>query len=244
MEAAVYAKMAEVEREHWWFAARRQIIATVIGGLRLPRDARILEIGCGTGGNLEMLSGFGHVVAVEMAAQARALTRRRWSGPLIEGWLPDGLQELDGEYDLVVMLDILEHIEADADSLATVARLLRPRGHLVITVPAFPILWSQHDVAHHHYRRYRRGPLAQLVKNAGLTILQASYFNTVLFPLIAASRLLERCAGSSATSDVLSLPSASLNRVLQFVFANERHFIPWAALPFGVSLLTVAQRRP
>lgn len=235
--------MAKGEGEHWWFASRREIVAAVLCTLGLPRPARIMEIGCGTGGNLEMLSHFGEVTAVEMASAARALIRERWKGPLIEGWLPDGLPGLAPDFDLVVMLDVLEHIEADSESLARVMGLLKPGGVLLLTAPAFPSLWSHYDTRHHHFRRYRLRPLKRQVVEAGFEVLRSTYFSTLLFPLIAGIRLVERFTGLRPPMDELSVPPPLLNRTLRMIFSSERYLVPRISLPFGTSVLVSARRR-
>ena len=242
MNAAFYEQYAAVEDRHWWFAARRRIVARVLGGLGLPAGARILEVGCGTGGNLAMLARFGRVEAAEMDGRACELANARGVAPVTRGWLPDGLPFEDGAYDLVALLDVLEHVEDDRAALERLARLLAPGGALVVTVPAYAFLWSRHDVVNHHFRRYRRGALVRKLREAGLAVAHATYFNTLLFPAIAAARGAGRVLGREGGSDVDAIPPAPVNRVLEAVFAAERFAAPRVRLPFGVSILAVARR--
>lgn len=191
-----------------------------------------------------MLSDFGDVTALEMAPEARAIARKRWGRQVLDGSLPEPLPSIDPDFDLVVMLDVLEHVEADGESLVRVAGLLKPGGHLLITVPAFSFLWSNHDVFHHHFRRYRRRPLRRLVEGAGYDVLRTTYFNTLPFPLIAGVRMVGRLTGARPPETRLSLPRPVMNRALRAVFSSERFLVSRIALPFGVSLLVLARRRP
>lgn len=242
MEAAAYGGMAEAEGRHWWFAARRRIIARMLHRLDLPADARILEIGCGSGGNLEMLGAFGDLQAIEFDDAARAVARRRSTVAVGAGGLPDGLPDFAAPFDLVVMLDVLEHIEQDGPSLDRLIGLLKPGGRLMLTVPAFQFLWSAHDTFHHHFRRYRRGKLRRLLERAGFAVDYAGYFNTFLFPLVAGVRLLGRLIGEGDPQAALKVPAAPVNAILREIFAAEQWIMRILPLPFGVSLMVVARK--
>ncbi len=242
MDAAYYTTYARVEDDHWWFAARRRILARVLDGLDLPADARLLEVGCGTGGNLALLARYGSVDAVEMDAGAAAHAQARGIGPVVQGWLPDHMPPAR-PYDVVGLFDVLEHIPDDGAALDALVPFVRPGGWLVLTVPAYMLLWSRHDEVNHHQRRYRRGALARLVEQAGFQVQHATYFNTLLFPVVAGVRLLGRLRpGQEAVSDVETVPPTLLNRALETLFAAERHLAPRLPLPFGVSVLVVARR--
>lgn len=242
MKEELFHSMAEVERDHWWFAGRRRIVEHVLSGLELPADARILELGCGTGGNLDLLSRFGKVRAVELDDTARAYAQGRGRVEVVEGSLPDGVPFEDASFDLIVLLDVLEHVERDRESLTRIESLLAPGGRLLLTVPALRMLWSEHDEEHHHHRRYHRGELVEMVRAAGLQVRVASYYNTWLFPLVAAARGWNRLTGRKAEAD-LEVPAPPVNRTLESIFASERHVVTKWTLPVGVSLLLVAQRR-
>jgi len=122
-----------------------------------------------------------------------------------------------------------------------VANLLKPNGYIVATVPAHPWMWSRHDELHHHKRRYRIGPFRRLFDQAGLEVLKASYFNTFLFPLIATVRLLKTALGVGGGDDDV-MPPEPLNGALAALFGAERHWLGRSALPFGVSVVVIAQR--
>jgi len=246
VEAELYQQMRDLEDRHWWFVGRRAIVASLLRSSGLPEDARILDLGCGTGGNLAMLSAFGQVVGAELDEHAAQLASDRGLAPVVRGRLPDGLPLDTGVFQCVTLLDVLEHIDDDRATLNAVNRLLAPAGRLLITVPAFPFLWGAHDVAHHHQRRYRARGLRQLLETTGYEIVTLSYCNTWLFPIAATVRLLRRCfpggeAGGNAGAE-LSLPPAPVNTLLARVFASERHWLRMG-LPLGVSLVVLAKKR-
>lgn len=243
MEPEVYAALAAVEDRHWWFRARREIALSVLERLHLPANAAILDVGSGTGGNLPMLARFGRVYAMELNAAARAMSDQRNIAKAEEGSLPDQIPFGSQNFDLITAFDVLEHIERDYDTLTALRRRLCTNGHLLITVPAFPFLWSSHDEIHHHKRRYRLEPLVQLVTRAGFDVRLATYSNFWLFPMILAARLLARLIGERHRDrPLLTIPPAPVNRLLQAVFASERHLWSLLRVPFGVSIVLVADR--
>jgi SAM-dependent methyltransferase len=241
MDQAIYHRMAEIDGEHWWFAARRRIVAAAIDAQTdLPRPARILEVGCGTGSNLALLQRYGAVDAIEPDDGARALASRRSGIEVAGGLLPDGVPLEDGRYDLIVLLDVLEHIEDDTGTLAFLARKLAPGGRMLVTVPASPWMWSDHDVAHHHKRRYTARTLRGALGTGGFRVRHLSHFNTLLFPLIAGVRVLHKLTGRRGGDDD-AMPSRPVNRILAGLFAAERHFVVRGGAPFGVSLLAIGE---
>lgn len=241
MEKVVYDRMERLDGEHWWFVARRRILSDQISALALPPDARILDAGCGPGGNLAMFSQYGSVSAMEFNDDAREIAAKR-SGLVVQGGaLPDDLAFEPNSFDLVAALDVIEHIEDDSATLKCLARLLKPSGSLIITVPAYRWLWSRHDDIHHHKRRYQRDSVRALVEGAGLSVVKLSHFNTVLFPLIAFLRLVEKLLGLSGRSDD-EMPATMVNRVLGSLFSTERYILRHMSLPVGVSILCIADR--
>jgi SAM-dependent methyltransferase len=241
MERAVFDRMAELDQDHWWFLARRRILKALIRRVvRPPQKARILEVGCGTGHNLAMLKTFGRVEASELDRCARALANKRLPRKVKEAKLPDlSMFERNG-YDLIALLDVLEHVPDDLASLRAIHRRLKPGGALLLTVPANPWMWSAHDAAHHHHRRYSKAQLAKVIADAGFEVQLLSYFNSLLFPPIAVARLLGKLTGRESADD--QLPGATVNAVLNKVFGLEAGLIGRVPMPFGVSLVAVVRR--
>jgi len=240
MERAVFDRMAEIDAEHWWFAARREIIAGLIERQAgLGPDARILEVGCGTGSNLSLLQRYGRVDAIEPDEPARALASARSGIAVKGGLLPDGVQLDDGAYDLIVLLDVLEHIPDDLGTLRALRSKLAPGGRFLVTVPAAPWMWSSHDAAHHHQRRYTAASLTKVFKEAGYRVRYRSHFNTVLFPLIAGARIAGKLLRREGGDD--AIPPKPVNNLLKGLFGLERHLVGRGTLPFGVSLALVAE---
>ena len=204
-------------------------------------DLLILDAGCGTGGNLAWLSSLGQVFGIDYNEIACSLSAKK-SGCVIRASLPDGIPFKNEVFDLITLLDVLEHLEKDLETLRQLREKLKPGGRMLITVPAYRHLWSGHDVVHHHKRRYLKNQLRELMEESGLTIDYLSYYNTLLYPVVAMKRLLSRSTNSEPNGD-LNLPSPLLNRLLHQVFSFEKHWIGKLNSPFGVSLVALAQRK-
>lgn len=240
MDTQMYQKMIDLEQKYWWFVARRSILEQAIKTLTLPESAEIFEAGCGTGGNLEMLARYGKVYGMELNDTARDFAINLQLAEIQPGCLPNEIPFPDQQFDLIVLLDVLEHIEEDAASLQALAAKLKPSGWLLITVPAYRWMWSKQDELLHHKRRYVLKDLNEVVLGAGYHVHFISYFNSILFPLIAGARLLLNVLGKGGNE--LIMPPQPINQILTTLFAFERHVITRLFLPFGVSLLLLAQR--
>jgi SAM-dependent methyltransferase len=241
MERKVYEQMAALDSTHWWFTARRRILAEVIERIvKPPRDARILELGAGTGHNLEMLSRFGTVEATELDPIARDLASERLGRPVIAAMLPDLSMFEESSFDLIALLDVLEHVPDDKGTLVSILTRLKPGGALLLTVPINPWMFSAHDTVHHHHRRYRKRELDAMAREAGYQISFSSRFNTLLFPPIAAVRLVGKMTGDQSSDD--SLPGPAINRTLDTIFGLEASLIGRLPMPFGVSQIAVLRR--
>jgi SAM-dependent methyltransferase len=240
MSPDAYLQMAETEAEHWWFRGRRDVLSSVLRRLALPSRARVLEVGSGTGGNLQMLAEFGSVSGLEMDETARRLTAKSTGArfDIRAGRCPDDVP-FDGErFDLICFFDCLEHIADDVGALARMREVLAPGGKIVVTVPAYQWLWSVHDIHLHHYRRYGRAAIAACADEAGYRIERTTYFNTLLLPLAIAVRFIDRLLKRDRSSGDAT-PAGALNRLLYRIFSAERHWVSHGGLPCGVSLLAV-----
>ncbi len=245
MRAEHYDAHHALEETHWWFTARRSIVLRLLerelrldAALRPP--LRLLDIGCGTGGMLPHLGKYGSVVGVDPAPEAIAYASER-DFDVRRGGLPADLPFGPGEtFDIITLLDVLEHVEADRDALTQIRARMSARGRLLVTVPAFQFLWSGHDVINEHKRRYRRTGLRSRLEQTGFKVRLLSYCNFALFLPIAAIRLLRRQMSVDERQTYLGTVPAPLNGLLHTLFASERYIIPALPLPFGVSLIAVA----
>lgn len=245
MNIEEYVRMSELESQHFWFLGRRDILKNLLlrlTGQTRTNDLLILDAGCGTGGNLTWLSSLGRVVGVDFSEVACSLSAGKKSGSVIRASLDDCLPFKAASFDLVTLLDVLEHLESDLETLQQLTEKLKPGGRILVTVPAYRHLWSGHDVVHHHKRRYVKKQLQELIAASGLTIEYLSYYNTLLYPVVATKRMLSKALNSEINGD-LKLPSPVLNSLLQQIFSFEKHWIGKWNSPFGVSLVAVAQRK-
>ncbi|NUQ17895.1 MAG: class I SAM-dependent methyltransferase [Sphingomonas sp.] len=239
MERSVYREMAELDQRHWWYKARREVLADLIRReARPPLNARILELGCGTGHNLEMLGQFGTVDALELDDEARSIAEQRLGRSVMSAPLPELAGVPDRGYDLIAALDVIEHIGDDQAAIAAIAAKLKPGAKFVMTVPAHQWMWSAHDVVNHHKRRYSKPGLRRLIEHSPLRLEKIGYLNSLLFPLAVAERFASRIRGKDSAD--VKLPSAPLNAALERIFAAERHLVGRLPLPPGLSLFAVA----
>lgn len=240
MDVAAYDALRDNQDSHWWFVGRRAIIHSILDRFVGSRpDAKVLEAGCGFGGNFRMLESYGRVHAFEFNDQAREYAARQTTGPVTYGALPNETGFDDTKFDLIVILDVLEHIDDDLGSLASLRDRLSDGGSLLITVPAVPALWSEHDVLHHHKRRYSKRQLEKKLAEAGLSIRSIGYFNLLLFPLAAAQRVISRLGVSAGNG---SAPNALLNSLLTKIFSFEAALLHRVAFPVGLSLYAVVTK--
>ena len=230
MEATELRTLVEVEDRHWWYAERRNLLARELR--RLPAPGRALDIGAAGGGNTRVLLGHGwQPVALEFAPTAAQIARERG----IDVVRADAreLPVRTGSMDLVTAFDILEHIEEDYLAAAEITRVLRPGGTALIAVPADMALWSAHDTAVGHVRRYTRETLADVIVKGGLVIEDMWSWNVLLRPLASLRRKF------SSGSD-LGTVNPLVNTSLKAIVTAER-YLPVKSLP-GVSLFLRARR--
>jgi SAM-dependent methyltransferase len=245
MDATLMKATLAVDEHHWWYRGRRRIIRAELNRLALPPDARVLDAGCGSGRTLQELVDYGEVSGLELNAEAAALARERDLGEIVVGRLED-LPWSEEAFDLITCLDVIEHVPDDVAALVELRRVCRRGGWLLVTVPAYQALWSRHDEANHHYRRYSRRSLIRAAGAAGWTVTRVTAFNSVLLAPAAAVRLAQRRLGThnGYTSD-LDLGPAWLNDVLEWPLSVEAKWLARGrTLPAGLSLLALLWRPP
>lgn len=235
-----------MEDVHWWFVARRNILLEVLNkyvGANGPGTRRILDVGCGTGTMLTYLARFGNAEGVDIDTEAIEYCRARGLKQVSQS-AADSLPFADDTFDLVTALDVVEHIDDDLGVLREVRRVLRPGGQLLLTVPAYRFLWGRQDEINLHKRRYVAREVRERLQAAGFAVRRLSYMNAILFPAIAAIRLVRHVLPEPAEleSDFAFPAPRLLNGVLSRVFGTERHVLSRFSLPFGVSIMALAQK--
>jgi len=192
--------MLDVDEHHWWYRGRRTIIRSELDQLEIPAGAVILDAGCGSGRTLQELADYGEVHGIELDPEAAAVARDRGKGEVQVGRL-EALPWADATFDLITCLDVIEHTPDDRVTLVELRRVTKPGGWLLVTVPAYQALWSQHDDANHHYRRYSRAMLREASAAAGWRVERMTSFNTILLAPAAAVRLAQRRRGTNRNRD-------------------------------------------
>ncbi len=243
MDAALYREMYELEDEHWWFRGRRAIILDTLRRFRGSSRGTLLDVGLGTGRNARafLASGFA-VEGLEFSSEAIAFTRTTLPDlPIVQDSFPSPSVP-QNKYEVITLLDVLEHIDDDVAALRAARAALVPGGTLLITVPAFQFLWTPHDELAHHKRRYRRSELRNKIKQAGLEPQFVSYFNFFLFLPIAIVRLLSLAFRRKSEESDFSRTPAFLNSFFAWMLGFERFLLRHTSLPFGVSIIAVAKR--
>jgi SAM-dependent methyltransferase len=237
MDAQYAAAYPELYRRHWWWRVREEILLRTIRGMLagVPR-ARILDVGCGAALFFDALAAFGHVEGVE-SDQTAVEASGKWRNRIALGNL-DTAYEPAAPFDLVLMLDVLEHIHDTDQLLHRAAEILVPNGRILVTVPAFKSLWTTHDEMNHHVTRYSAGELRAILERAGLRVIETQYlFQSLVLPklLVRSSEVLAR-----RPPRVPGIAPPLLNRALCAWFRGERKLAGW--MPFGGSVLAVAAR--
>lgn len=248
MRPEFYEEYNRIENTHWWFLGRRRIFLRLLRRYVRPQEtALILDVGCGTGTTLRCLSPYGRGMGVDIEWSALEYTRRRGISRVVQSTASD-LAFGDDTFDLICALDILEHVDDDSRALRECYRTCKPGGLVLITVPAYRFLWGRQDEISRHRRRYVASDVRQRVAKAGFSIRRLTYFNTLLFPIIAGIRLFRRWRGprpdEALTSDFSMTKPGLVNDLLAAIFAGESLLLQYLDLPFGVSILCIAEKQP
>ncbi len=245
MDKTLYDNINRVEETHWWYRARRDIIFDWVKRV-MPayKDPRFLDIGCGTGFNITYLHqlGYNQVIGLDFSPDALAYCHSRQLKVLICG-SAEQLPIQPACYDIILTLDILEHLKEDRSALSEIFRVLRPGGSLIIFVPAFQFLWSFQDEISHHRRRYTAAELKEKVVQAGFELTKLTYANSLLFPIVWFGRIMLRTFPKyfKITSESQMNPPW-MNSLLYRIFLVELSLLHLIDLPVGVSILCVCKK--
>lgn len=238
MDKPEYQKMYELEDNYWWFVGRRKILTGLLDKMNLGNHSRILDIGCGTGINFSYLQRYGKVTGLDMSQYAISYCWKRGFTDVVQGHAEE-LNFENSSFDLITALDILEHVD-DNKALAQCHRVLKPNGYLLLNVPAFDFLWSKHDEAIGHKRRYTRSMLINTLESNGFVVERVSFWNFFLFPPVAVVRLVKKLLKRRRKSDIEKLPNI-VNWFLTMTLSIEVWLLSFMNLPVGISLLCVAK---
>ncbi|HEV3122410.1 MAG TPA: class I SAM-dependent methyltransferase, partial [Isosphaeraceae bacterium] len=241
MNPVEYDRLFQNEDHYWWYKTRRELVVKLVQGLELSPGARILDVGCGTGATAAALGALGRVAAADLSPLALERCRRRGVAELLQA-RAEALPLRSDSCDVIVAIDIIEHIDDDLGALRELRRVLRPGGCAVITVPAYQMLWSEHDVALMHKRRYVASQLKARMKQAGFETVRLTYAVGLLLPL-ALARLLKRAPRADREPQALiwQLPRV-LNAALVGLQRFENALLGQVNLPFGLSVVAVVRK--
>lgn len=236
--------MSEIEEDNWWHEGRRNILQNTMGYLlKNVQKPMILDVGCGTGGTSNAFLKFGNLVGTDFSFSALKLASKKGLENIFRCTLTSiPLQER--VFDIITALDVIEHVKDDSVVLLEIKRLLKQDGHVIITVPAFQFLWSEHDIALSHYRRYTTSTLTKILDHSGFEIVRISYFVSFIFPFYALYRILTRNSINKEKPKTVrrTFPKV-VNNLFEKLMLIENRMLKNVNLPFGVSLICIARKK-
>lgn len=246
MEKDEYSIMYDIEQSYWWFVGKQFLVKSILRKFkpsRLKKD-RVLDIGCGTGIILKLLEGFGTAYGVELSADAIQFLKKRGLRFVARSDASQSIPFKDSSFSAITCLDVLEHLDDDLALLNEMLRVCKPGGHIVLTVPAFNVLWSPHDVALHHRRRYTRTQMLKKIFRLNCTVVKNSYYNTILFlPILAIRKLKPFLSDRQNVESDFFIPIPRwINALLTFLYVAEIGYLQFLNFPFGVSLLLILKK--
>lgn len=243
MEARLFQEHFDLENEHWWFKAKRKIVISLLKqSLSTKKNPKLFDAGCGAGLMLSELKKIGPTKAMDYSSEAISFSLKRFEGEIKQGEFPHNIPFERNQFDGIVCLDVIEHIDDDLQSVRKLSELLVPGGVMVLTVPALMSLWSKWDDVNHHKRRYLKSELEALFHQSNLSIQKISYYNSLLFlPVFLIRKINNLLQRESEKSDT-ELPSPFVNSVLERIFSLEEKLLRYINFPIGVSLIAVVKK--
>jgi SAM-dependent methyltransferase len=242
MQEHLYKELYELESKHWWFVAKKRIVLSLMRKyINYDKNNKILDAGCGSGLMLNDLKEFGQVYGMDYSKEAIKFSKLIFDGEIKQGYMPGNIPYDKNYFNGIIALDVIEHIENDQDALIDLKEHLTDNGIFVVTVPAYMILWSNHDVVHQHKRRYTLSELKEKLFHAGFKIEKISYYNSILFIPIFITRQIHRLLKVESGSDA-EMPNKLVNFILKSIFSFERHILKVFNMHFGVSIIAVVKK--
>lgn len=244
MEDEFIEEMSEVEGNNWWHEGRRRILCDTLESiLKNIKNPTILDVGCGTGGTSNAFLKFGDLTGTDFSLSALKLASKKGLENIFRSTLTD-IPLKNNSFDAITALDVIEHVKDDSAVLLEMKRLIKQNGHIIITVPAFQFLWSEHDVALSHFRRYDVETLTKILNESGFDIVRISYFVSFIFLPYALYRLLTRnSANKEKPKTVRRTFPKIINSFLEKTMLIENALLKRTSLPFGISLICIAKKR-
>ncbi|KHO46249.1 MAG: type 11 methyltransferase [archaeon GW2011_AR3] len=248
MELREYEVMYETEKDHWWFRGKRKIVFSqvdkLLGGKLIGKKYSILDLGCGTGIMIKEFEKYGATSGIDIVAEALHFCQKRNLKRLVQGDLMK-LPFKSNSFDLVSIFDVLYHkeIKNDVNAMKEIYRIMKPGGHLILTDSADMKLWSRHDIAAHARERYTVGKMSSRLRKAGFSVVKASYFNMILYPLVFAYRKLDNVLNKNRPVKTnIDKSNPAVSAVLFSVLWLESVAMRLFSLPFGVSIFVIAKK--
>lgn len=245
MQQHTYEIMNRVEDKHWWFVGRRAILESFLEGIKdklknQNSNLKILDVGCGTGANLEMLANFGESEGVDVSDDALEFCKTK--GLKVHKGLAEELPFEDESFDVVTALDVVEHLDDDIGGLKEMNRVMKKSGRALIFVPAFMWLWGVQDDISNHRIRYTKKQIVERLEKSGFEIERATYANWTFFAPILAGRTLMKITGIKPESEN-NVNVSALNGIFGKIFSAEKLWLKNFDFPFGVSIVISARKK-
>lgn len=246
MEKCQYDELKRVQRTHWWFKGKEYIAMEMYKHFCKKENARIFDVGCGMGLTIADLAHEGEVFGMDMEAEAVEYCRENFSPEyglthVKQGYLPNNVP-FEGQFDTVVALDVLEHIEDDVGAMIKIHDILKDGGKFLVTVPALMSMWSGNDELNHHFRRYEKKELIEKIQKAGFRIIKCSFYNSRLFIPAYIVRKVKNMLGIKSSDVSENVRDSLMNRILTRIFMSESKTLRMGEFKIGVSLILIAEK--
>lgn len=243
MDIKEYETLFKVEEKYWWFVGQQSLVKKFLNKNYAGRkDLSLLDVGCGTGITLSLLSKYGTAQGMDIAGEAVAFCQKRGFAITTSDVMNINFE--NDSFDVVTMLGVFYHknVVDDLKGLQEIYRILKPGGRILFIDCAMPCLYGKHDIAFHGIRRYTKNELQEKMLKTGFILEKISYYNTLLFPLVYLKRKLEKLSRAPAKSEVSEEINPLLNLILTKIYSAELSLLEYVSLPFGVNIMVIARK--